>query len=73
MTFTLFRYLLEATLVWTVLLVFHRLILRNAAGWQVQRRFLLAAVALGLLLPLLPSLPVGSAAASIPLPTDLLG
>ena len=72
MTFTLLRYLLEATLVWSVLLVFYRLALRNTAGWRVQRRFLLAAVGLGTVLPLLPSLHLGSSADNFPLPTDLL-
>jgi beta-lactamase regulating signal transducer with metallopeptidase domain len=52
-------FLLELSLVWAVLLLCYLLIFRGRKDWRMQRHFLLLTLGIGLLLPLLPDLPVG--------------
>ena len=72
MTAQITSHLLEATLVWAILLLFYHLAFRRVTDWRARRRFLLAAVGLGILLPLLPSLPVENPVGGITLPPALL-
>ncbi|WP_116106862.1 M56 family metallopeptidase [Lewinella sp. IMCC34191] len=54
MSTDLTRLLLEATLVWSVLLVFYWLALRKNGNWRLHRHLLLSFLAAGACLPLLP-------------------
>ncbi len=67
------RFLLEATLVWTALLLFNLVAFRHNTNWRARRRFLLTAFGLGVLLPLLPPITLGSSGAATHLPADLFG
>ncbi|WP_116106861.1 M56 family metallopeptidase [Lewinella sp. IMCC34191] len=72
MTFNILQYLLEATLVWAALLVFYLFVFRRTTDWRTRRGFLLAAVLAGVVIPLLPSFPVGSSAGVTQLPAHVL-
>jgi hypothetical protein len=61
------EYAVRLTVIWTVLLVFYRLVLCDSRDWRRRRYFLLGTYLTGLLLPLLPALP-GTVAAY-----DLIG
>ena len=69
---TYYLLLIEATLVWLVLLLFYALAFRGNRQWAAHRRFLLFALALGAVLPLLPSVQLGGSVAAARLPADLL-
>ena len=66
------RLLIEATLVWTALLVFYLFAFRRVTDWRTRRRFLLAAVMAGVVIPLLPSFQLGVAGGVGRLPVDLI-
>ena len=69
---TYYLFLIEASFVWLVLLVFYALAFRGNRQWVAHRRFLLFALAVGAVLPLLPSVPVGGSVAPARLPANLL-
>ena len=69
---TYYLFLCEATLVWLVLLLFYAIAFRGNRQWIAHRRYLLCALALGVVLPLLPSVPLGGSVAVARLPADLL-
>ena len=48
------QYLVEATLVWAVLLLFYAVVIRRNGNWHLHRRLLLLFLAAGTCLPLLP-------------------
>lgn len=69
---TYYPYLLEATLIWAVLLPFYVLAFRGNRQWTTHRRFLLLALASGVVLPLLPSVHLSTSGTVAGLPADLL-
>ena len=72
MSAELTTYLLEFTLVWTILLTYYHFALRRNTHWSLRRRYLLGSWLLGLLLPLLPTLYTFGGEVSRQLPTQLL-
>ena len=69
---TYYLFLIEATLVWLVLLLFYAVAFRGNRQWIAHRRYLICALALGVVLPLLPSVQLGGSVAAARLPAELL-
>lgn len=68
MTPDILEYLLRATVIWTVLLAYY-FVSGRREGFRFQRILLLGGWLFGLLVPLLPALPVGSSLPVMSLPT----
>ncbi|WP_420457869.1 M56 family metallopeptidase [Neolewinella sp.] len=74
MSATLINLLIEGTVVWSVLLIYYLLAFRSTHDWTTHRRYLLLAWIFGLVLPVLPSIDLGSSMpAAARLPGELMG
>ncbi len=72
MSTELTTYLLELTLVWTILLAYYYSTLRHNKQWPLRRCYLIGSWLLGLCLPLLPTLYTLGGEVSRQLPTQVL-